>query len=212
MSQRVNLWCVYKQAKQRTQRNHSDITKALAWRAAAAAKAILASPTLKSVQIFRMIELEWAKQPDVRANSVVLANRFYNAIRTDNFEINIPHIRNANLGYNPAYGQVYCLTSSDKPGLVKIGATTMHIHKRMVKLKCRHGYSDLYLVFQTFVQEPFVIESMVHKSLKPWRDNNGEEWFAVRPGTVMAEIKAQAHRLNLRIDEFDPVAYFKSDK
>ena len=96
-------------------------------------------------------------------------------------------------------GVIYLLSSPQKKGQLKLGATTLQIEKRIALFKSKYGY-QVKLVAAKTVKNVFLLEEMVSKSLDVYRvaaqtlgDSN--EWYAVSYAKIWKQIEATEKKL-----------------
>ena len=119
-----------------------------------------------------------------------------NAIENDNYYIEIPHqIAHAWNENSNTRGWIYILTSTTKPGQVKLGATTMLPQDRVVAYKSKYGY-PASLHWYKFVTMPFSVEKKIQASISECRvsaltEGDSNEWYGVDPATMISLAESQ---------------------
>ena len=187
---KVNLEIIYKKVKQRIKRSTGDQYD-LAVEAKDAARVIMLNPTLKSVNSFRKIENLWLHHASSR--SVTLANEFETAIRQGNFIAGRVY-NSSKTGFKPAFGYLYCFSSNDYPGIVKIGSTTYEIQNRLLTYKSRHKLDHLEVLHSIFTADPATKEEAIHALLRsfqiyPETILKSNEWFQISKRRAINVIK-----------------------
>jgi hypothetical protein len=176
----INLYETYKKVKQRVKRSSGHQLE-LAKSASAAAKHIVENPTIKNVEIFRKIENKWIKLS--RKNSTAIANEFECAIISRNFEVKKPY-NSYQTGWAPRSGFLYCFSSTDYPGIVKIGATERSIENRLKEYKSRTKLSHLKIVIAIKTNNPALKEKKIQDYLENYKTypqtiKKSNEWFRI---------------------------------
>jgi len=178
---KVNLYETYRKVKQRERNRKSiDLQKLNAEKATYAAKQILENPTLNTVKNLRKFENQWLMNSQ---SSLSIADEFETAIRANNFEIS-PTYSSYETGYKPKFGILYCFASDDYPGIVKIGATTYSIEKRLYDYQNRRKLQHLKVVIALETTNPSRKEKEIHdilhsKKVYPETIPKSNEWFRV---------------------------------
>ena len=138
-------------------------------------------------EIERIALLERNSEARVQFSTELLA-----AVKTGNYEINIPPQIAHELQNKNVSGHVYVLTSPSKPGQCKLGGTTMPINDRVNAYQNKYGYS-VKVFFSKSVQRPFQLEKLVAKNLaskrvsgSTFRDSN--EWYFCDPADMKTVI------------------------
>jgi hypothetical protein len=190
----VDLWALYKTVYARTRRPKSALTNELAFRAAEAAKAIVESENISSVEDLKTWESLWLRQPDVQATKFC-AEVFEYALLTGDYVINRPHQNIGALGgYDPSIGSVYIATSVDRPGNIKVGATSIAPGKRVNQLRIRHGI-DFALSDAIYTAYPGRVETLFQKACQKHRTNTNiyaesNEWYEMEPMSAFRYLEA----------------------
>jgi hypothetical protein len=178
----INLYETYRKVKQRINKSSGKIKKSAAEKATKAAKDILDRPTLKLVDKFRKIEQEWRLY--AHGNSVSIADEFEKAIRSKNYIIEQNYSSHA-AGWNPKTGYLYCFSTRDYPGFVKIGATTrLCIEKRAEEYRVRRKLSNIKIICAYQTENPSKKEAEIHECLReykvyPLKIRKSNEWFKI---------------------------------
>lgn len=138
-------------------------------------------------EIERIALLERNSEARVQFSTELLA-----AVKTGNYEINIPPQIAHELQNKNVSGHFYVLTSPSKPGQCKLGGTTMPINDRVNAYQNKYGYS-VKVFFSKSVQRPFQLEKLVAKNLaskrvsgSTFRDSN--EWYFCDPADMKTVI------------------------
>lgn len=73
-------------------------------------------------------------------------------------------------------GQIYLMTNTSLPYLIKVGATSRTAEERLTEhAKILPGSSKI--IWSLEHDEPFLVEGVVIRALKSLRANKGNEWF-----------------------------------
>ena len=96
-------------------------------------------------------------------------------------------------------GVIYILSSSQKRGRLKLGATTLPIEKRIALFESKYGY-QVKLVAAKTVKNVFLLENMVSKSLDVYRvarrtERDSNEWYAVSYSKIWQQIELAEKKL-----------------
>jgi len=96
-------------------------------------------------------------------------------------------------------GVIYLLSSPQKRGRLKLGATTLPIEKRIALFESKYGY-QVKLVAAKTVKNVFLLENMVSKSLDVYRvagrtEGDSNEWYAVSYAKMWKQIEATEKKL-----------------
>ena len=96
-------------------------------------------------------------------------------------------------------GVIYLLSSPQKRGRLKLGATTLPIEKRIALFESKYGY-QVKLVAAKTVKNVFSLEEMVSKSLDVYRVSartlgDSNEWYAVSYSKIWQQIQLAEKKL-----------------
>ena len=96
-------------------------------------------------------------------------------------------------------GVIYLLSSPQKRGRLKLGATTLPIEKRIALFESKYGY-QVKLVAAKTVKNVFLLENMVSKNLDVYRisgrtEGDSNEWYAVSYAKIWKEIQRAEQNL-----------------
>ena len=96
-------------------------------------------------------------------------------------------------------GVIYLLSSPQKRGRLKLGATTLPIEKRIALFESKYGY-QVKLVAAKTVRNVFLLENMVSKNLEDYRisgrtEGDSNEWYAVSYAKIWKEIQLAEQNL-----------------
>jgi len=96
-------------------------------------------------------------------------------------------------------GVIYLLSSPQKRGRLKLGATTLPIEKRIALFESKYGY-QVKLVAAKTVKNVFLLENMVSKNLDVYRisgrtEGDSNEWYAVSYAKIWKEIQLAEQNL-----------------
>lgn len=96
-------------------------------------------------------------------------------------------------------GVIYLLSSPQKRGRLKLGATTLPIEKRVALFESKYGY-QVKLVAAKTVKNVFLLENMVSKSLDVYRvagrtEGDSNEWYAVSYPKIWQQIELAEKKL-----------------
>ncbi len=82
-------------------------------------------------------------------------------------------------------GWVYCLTNESMPGIVKIGMTTRPVDQRVRELSASTSSPTPFnLRYSWPVNNPALVEAVLHRRLRSVRVNDRREFFAIEPSEV----------------------------
>lgn len=196
----VDLNQIYRLVSQRARRAKGKADESLALAAKEVARQLAEDPSITHLNAFRRAERRWLFCDGQRRNVVSLYSAFKSAIESGNFVNNRPVYRNNALGDDPEKGFVYCITSSDYPGFVKIGYTRNAPEQRLRQLRIRHQLSDAKLEYVMAADHPARIEAIAHKRLNIYRIANGEEWFERPVSTAAFVISYAAYLCNCNVE------------
>ena len=134
---KINIYKIYKMMSQRVIRHPNNKSMA---KMESLTKDLLTDSLNKSemlVVVKKIRNLESSISTFRKMYSLELKN----AIENDNYYIEIPHqIAHAWNENSNTRGWIYILTSTTKPGQVKLGATTMLPQDRVVAYRSKYGY------------------------------------------------------------------------
>jgi len=96
-------------------------------------------------------------------------------------------------------GVIYLLSSPQKRGQLKLGATTLQIEKRIALFESKYGY-QVNLIAAKTVKNVFLLEDMASKSLDVYRVSartlgDSNEWYAVSYAKMWKQIEATEKKL-----------------
>jgi hypothetical protein len=113
---------------------------------------------------------------------------FIEAIKTNSFTIELPYP--VDRRWNPGYsiGQIYIMTAKTRPGICKLGATTLSIDDRLAKYRQRYKY-EVQLYFCKYVSSPFIAEKEIADKILDLRLTgrdylNTNEWYRIKPNDL----------------------------
>ena len=97
-------------------------------------------------------------------------------------------------------GVIYLLSSANKKGQLKLGATTLEIDKRISLFQSRYGY-PVRLVAAKLVRNVFMVEEMVAKELDLYRvsrqtSGDSNEWYAISYSKIWKQIEIAEQEIN----------------
>lgn len=115
--------------------------------------------------------------------TVFFARKLPDAIRNGDYTIDVPYTKRHSWGIRVA-GWVYVMTSDVKPGMVKLGATTMDPQIRANKYQSKYGYS-VDLVHTVYDENPFYLEKLISDFVKSKRvagnvHGDSNEWYVLK--------------------------------
>ena len=96
-------------------------------------------------------------------------------------------------------GVIYLLSSPQKMGRLKLGATTLPIEKRIALFESKYGY-QVKLVAAKIVKNVFLLENIVSKNLDVYRisgrtEGDSNEWYAVSYSKIWQQIELAEKKL-----------------
>jgi len=96
-------------------------------------------------------------------------------------------------------GVIYLLSSPQRRGQLKLGATTLQIEKRIALFESKYGY-QVNLIAAKTVKNVFLLEDMASKSLDVYRVSartlgDSNEWYAVSYAKMWKQIEATEKKL-----------------
>ena len=115
------------------------------------------------------------------------------AVLSGSYTANRPYQIRHKFGKQHLSGVIYLLSSRQKGGRFKLGATTLPIEKRIALFECKYGYK-VNLVAAKTVKNVFLLENMVSKSLEVYRvagrtEGDSNEWYAVSYSKIWQQIE-----------------------
>ena len=181
----VDLYKIYRALKQREKRaNRGSISHKAAELVVEVMRIVMDSPTKGNC--LKLIEAEEEylgfNVSAKRYSSDVLA-----AVKSKDFEINRPVINRYSVNRNnPGTGYLYIAVSSERPGKIKLGYTTLTLDKRMQLFRSKYGYFSFYVHCAALVKEPAKLEEMIGNEFKPHRvsamiHRDSTEWYTLKP-------------------------------
>jgi hypothetical protein len=191
---KINMYKIYKMMSQRVIRrpNNNNVAKMKSLTKSLLTDGLNKSEMLVVVEKIRNLE-----------SSISTFRRMYSlelkhAIENDNYYIEIPHqIAHAWNETSNIRGWIYILTSTTKPGEVKLGATTMLPQDRVVAYRSKYGY-PVSLYWYKFAKMPFSVEGKMRASMSECRvsaltEGDSNEWYGIDPANMIsvAEIEIQ---------------------
>jgi hypothetical protein len=205
-SDAVNLYDIYAKFLSRKGSGSIELgVRAAAHRAAEIAKQVLDAPTPENVRAIKAAEAAWMRL--ARGSRVSYAKEFAAAIGSGNFYVKRRGVNSAWGTYQPEEGYIYGASSRDRPGWMKLGATTESPLVRIEQFRKRHGLKEVTLMYFAKVAKPFSIENEIRKCLKIYNRHeslaDSREWFAVTPQHAMQTAIDAIARLDVKV--FIPV-------
>jgi len=121
------------------------------------------------------------------------------AVLSGNFTANRPYQIRHKYEKQHLSGVIYLLSSPQKRGRLKLGATTLPIEKRIALFESKYGYK-VNLVAAKTVKNVFLLENMVSKSLEVYRvagrtEGDSNEWYAVSYSKIWQQIELAEKKL-----------------
>lgn len=165
----INLYDLYRTVKQRARPERAAKSQPTQKKAVAmclAADRILKEPTLERVEAFRVAEKSWFNSPDVSSSARCIADKFEEAILSNNFISERSHFDPRGINANRQSGLVYCAQSSSMPGQMKLGFTTMDLGLRLQKFSGRYEVPDVRPLFAIRVGYPAEVERYAKSKLR----------------------------------------------
>jgi hypothetical protein len=103
------------------------------------------------------------------------------AVETGKYTIDRPYAIRHRFDENNREGLIYVMSSNSRPGQVKLGATTLSMHKRLKCYEAKYQYSVQAEKWKT-VLKPFVLENNIAEKISKHRvssNTNGDsnEWY-----------------------------------
>ena len=103
------------------------------------------------------------------------------AVETGKYTIDRPYAIRHRFDEDNREGLIYVMSSNSRPGQVKLGATTLSMHKRLKCYEAKYQYSVQAEKWKT-VLKPFVLENNIAEKISKHRvssNTNGDsnEWY-----------------------------------
>lgn len=203
----INLYDIYSKVCNR--KNSGSIAPGARLAAAVAAEKaseLIAKVSPITLAAFRDAERKWAAATG--SNKKSYADEFESAIRSGNYLVRRKGVNNAwNEDYQPLEGFIYGAISSDRPGWMKLGATTEGPLDRLDAFAKHYGLKDICLMYHAHVAKPMSVENAIRISLREYSvrmsAKDSREWFAVSPDHAMQTAEDAIVRLGVKV--FVPV-------
>lgn len=121
------------------------------------------------------------------------------AVLSGTYTVNRPYQIRHKFEKQHLSGVIYLLSSPQKRGRLKLGATTLPIEKRIALFKSRYGY-QVKLVAAKTVKNVFLLEDMVSKSLDIYKvsgctEGASNEWYAISFSKIWQQIEIAEKKL-----------------
>ena len=187
---KIELFRVYKMVSQRAKRHPNNLRLL---EIQCLTKSLL-TEDMEKLEMLEVAEKIYDLESTIRSIRKKYSIDLLNAIENDNYYIEIPYqISHSWNEKNDSYGYVYVAISTAKPGMVKLGATTMHPLDRLNKYKNRYGYS-VKLYWSKYTKGPFGLEKAVQTSISDFRvaaltDGDSNEWYQMDPSKLVSVIE-----------------------
>ena len=207
MSPPINLYDIYRKVCNRKNSGSIEPGARLAAKIAAdKAFELIEKVSPSTLTSFREAERKWASAAGTSKKSY--ADEFEAAIRSGNYIVRRTGVNNAwNESYQPPEGYIYGAESSERPGWIKLGATTEGPLDRIEAFRKRYGLKDIFLMYHAWVEKPMSVENAIRISLRDYgvrnSKNDSREWFNVTADHAMQTAKDAIVRLGVKV--FTPV-------
>jgi hypothetical protein len=124
--------------------------------------------------------------------SMLFSPALLSAINKKNIDFDIPYQVIQRWNSENSKGLIYILTSQSKPGLCKLGATTMTMDKRIYFYELKYGYS-VKEFYSKKVISPLQLELIVANKMKKYRvagntSGDSNEWYSCDPKIMKTQI------------------------
>lgn len=126
--------------------------------------------------------------------SIKFSKNMVKSLMNDNFEMKIPpHKIMRWLEKENYYGNMYVLTSEQRPKQSKLGVTNLHIDDRIKKYSHRHGYTVKLFYLRKDILQPYMHEQRIGQKYLKYRHSgnaNGDsnEWYFLSPEILKEEL------------------------
>lgn len=103
-------------------------------------------------------------------------------------------------------GYVYILSNPSMPGLIKIGHTKRSPEERARELSRNTSIPLHFIVeFEIFSVDRIMLESIVHRTLEPYRINKKREFFEIALDEAIEIVRLKAEIINKQVIEFEQI-------
>lgn len=115
------------------------------------------------------------------------------AVKSGNYSLEFPDVISHVKYGDEKIGSIYILTSSEKKGQSKLGATTMDPNKRLSIFINRYGYDADFYYISEGVRAPFKLEKSIADEIRHLRVSGLEfgdsiEWYFINPKVLKTKI------------------------
>jgi len=203
----INLYDIYRKVCNRKNDGSMAPGARLASKVAAdKARELIEKVSPTALAAFREAERKWASLTG--SNKKSYADEFEAAIQSGSYLVQGSGVNNAwNKEYQPLEGFIYGAMSSERPGWMKLGATTEGPLDRLEAFRKHYRLKDIHLMYHALVEKPMSVENAIRKSLRTYNvrmsKNDSREWFNVLPDHAMQTAEDAIARLGVKV--FRPV-------
>lgn len=169
--------------------------------AAEAAAAFVRAPSWKLLDAFAEKERQWLAL--CQRPCMAYAPEFRRALKSGNYVRGQQGIKSAGSSrINIAIGYVYGAVTTDRPGWVKLGATSRHPTDRLAEFQRKYALRDITPIFFFEISDAHLAEAELHRRLYSRRVSRGptdsREWFDMDPHAALSEVQTVILALGLR--------------
>jgi hypothetical protein len=177
----MDLYKTYKLLKQRAKRRPHDLTSQEISKIARSMFYLDGDVE----KILTKIQAIGVLEKNLQSSLKCYGKEMQDAVISGEYTIDRPYAIRHRFDKNNHTGLIYIMSSTSRPGQVKLGATTQSINKRLRCYETRYQYSVKAEKWKT-VLEPFVLENDISKKINEYRvagntigDSN--EWYHLSP-------------------------------
>ena len=160
----MNLYQTYKLLKQRALRRPYDLTSQEIYKTA---RTIFYDKTDKK-NLLKKISIIIALEDDLPFGLRKYGTEMHEAIKADRYSIERPYEIRHRFEEQNKSGLIYVMTSLERPGETKLGATTLTMAKRCSAYQYKYGYA-VKADNSLQVIKPFELEEIVSKKIQTHR-------------------------------------------
>lgn len=215
MSQPINLYEIYSRVCNRKNKGSTAPGARLAaHEAAEKARLLQQCPNSKTLAAFREAEQQWARLAG--GDSKSYADEFECALRSGSYVVQPRGVNSPwSQDWNPEQGFIYGAMSLDRPGWIKLGATTMPVLDRLAAFARKYQLREIRLMFHARVYQPARIEREIQQRLRTYRvqmsSKDSREWFNVNAQHAMRTAEDAIQSLGVRrIGAMIPSSHMKT--